>query len=80
MGAHLDVVLGHVGVDLELYLNEIAFFFLVLKTTCTNFRDLQQLFNKSVHNFSLRLQETFTKLCAAAMADVRLAVTADQDH
>ena len=38
------------------------------KTTCTNFRDLQQLYRESVHDFSLRLHETFTKLCNAAPA------------
>ena len=49
------------------------------KTTCTNFGDLQQLYSESVHDFSLRLQETFTKLCAAApatMATVRHALPA----
>jgi hypothetical protein len=49
------------------------------KTTCTNFGELQQLYNESVHDFSLRLQETFSKVIAAVPADmatVRLAMPA----
>lgn len=49
------------------------------KTTCTNFTDLVQRQGENVHDYFLRLQETFTKLCAAApegMKNVTMAMPA----